>query len=118
VIAARAGISLPIAQRVISYRASKSFNTTQDISNFLAQNGVVGAGQGTRSNANNSSNSSSNNNPSNTSSTNLQALGVSSNYFTIHAVVDDQQDQFRWIAFVYRPNRSGQWPQILWQHPE
>jgi type II secretory pathway component PulK len=104
VIAAKGGIPLNVAQRMISYRNSQPFKTTQDITTFLTTNGV---------------NTSSNNTPNKNGPTlNISGLGVSSSYFTIHAVVDDQADQFRWVGFVYRQNRSGQWPQILWQHPE
>lgn len=99
VIAAKSGIELPMAQRIISYRSNKSFESQSTITDFLTQNGV----STTKSNG---------------QQLNIGGLGVNSSYFTVHAVVDDQDDQFRWVAYVYRQNRSGQWPQILWQHPE
>lgn len=102
VIAAKSGISLAVAQRMLSYRETQSFKSNNDVTTFLTQNGIV---------ANQPSNS-------NGQKLNLSGLGVTSSYFTIHAVVDDQSDQVRWAALVYRQNRSGQWPQILWLHPE
>lgn len=104
VIAAKSGIPLPVAQRMISYRSAQPFNNTQAVTTFLSQNGV--------------NTSSSQPQPNSKNQLNLAGLGVSSSYFTIHAVVDDQGDEFRFVAFVFRQNRSGQWPQILWQHPE
>ncbi len=104
VIAAKSGISLAIAQRIVSARSTKAFNTSQEIKDFLSQNGV---------------DANSTTFPGSPKiKVNLSGLEVSSNYFTIHAVVDAQEDQFRWVAYVFRQNRSGQWPQILWQHPE
>ncbi len=105
VIAAKSGIPLPVAQRMISYRTATPFQSASDITKFLASNGV------------NTSNST----PvpgSQTQNLNIGGLNATSSYFTIHVIVDVRQDQFKWVAFVYRQNRSGQWPQILWQHPE
>ncbi|MEN9946908.1 MAG: hypothetical protein RLZZ293_1294 [Pseudomonadota bacterium] len=102
VIAAKSGIPLGIAQRMISMRNSTPFESSGSIISFLKNNGVNTQQQNNNSQQN----------------LNLSGLGVSSSYFTIHAIVDDQYDQFRWVAYVFRQNRSGQWPQILWQHPE
>ncbi len=99
VIAAKSGIDLSVAQRILSYRTNKSFESQNAITSFLMQNGI----STTKNNG---------------QQLNLGGLGVNSSYFTVHAIVDDQDDQFRWVAYVYRQNRSGQWPQILWQHPE
>ena len=105
VIAAKGGISLGIAQRMVSARLSQAFKTNQAVSTFLQQNGVnmnpVGAGS-----------------TQNGMVLNVAGLGVNSTYFTVHVVIDNQQDQLRYVAYVFRQNRSGQWPQILWQHPE
>lgn len=100
VIAAKSGIQLPIAQRLISYRDSQPFQSTQELTTFLTSNGVS--------------------NTQNQGGTplNLSGLGVTSNYFTVHAVIDNEDDEYRLVALVFRQNRSGQWPQILWQHPE
>ena len=100
VIAAKSGVPLNVAQRMISARLAQPFKTAQSISAFLAQNGVYPTPPGAEV------------------VINLATLSVTSSYFTIHALVDDQEDQFRWVAMVFRQNRSGQWPQILWQHPE
>lgn len=101
VIAAKSGISLTIAQRLLSARDAQAFQSSGDVVKYLAQNGVdpnAKSGGAT--------------------TINLSGLGVTSSYFTIHAVVDDQDDRVSWVALVYRQNRSGQWPQILWLHPE
>lgn len=100
VIAAKSGISLSIAQRMLSYRDIQPFKSSSDITTFLTQNGV----------------SQQNSTPG--VQLNLAGLGVTSNYFTVHAAVNDQEDKVKWVALVYRQNRSGQWPQILWLHPE
>jgi len=104
VIAAKSGIPLPVAQRMISYRAAQPFMNTQAVTTFLSQNGV--------------NTTISQPQPNSKNQLNLAGLGVSSSYFTVHAVVDDDDDEFRFVAFIFRQNRSGQWPQILWQHPE
>jgi type II secretory pathway component PulK len=63
VIAAKGGIPLNVAQRMISYRNSQPFKTTQDITTFLTTNGV---------------NTSSNNTPNKNGPTlNISGLGVS-----------------------------------------
>ncbi len=103
VIAAKSGVSLQIAQRMVSTRQSKAFASTGDITNFLTSNGVVLSQTSSQGQA---------------QTVNPSALSVASSYFTIHAVVDSGSDEFRWVALVYRQNRSGQWPRILWQHPE
>lgn len=99
VIAAKSGIQLPIAQRILSYRSNNPFESAAQLTNFLTQNGVQSKSP-------------------NGTPLNLSSLGTTSNYFTVHAVIDLGDDQFRWVALVFRQNRSGQWPQILWQHPE
>lgn len=101
VIAAKSGISLTVAQRLLSAREAQAFQNTGDVTKYLAQNGV-----------------NANTNQANGQKMNLAGLAVTSSYFTIHAVVDDQEDRVSWVALVYRQNRSGQWPQILWLHPE
>ena len=99
VIAAKSGIQLPVAQRLLSYRATNAFESTGQIKTLLTQNGVQDK-------------------QANGTPLNLAGLGTTSSYFTIHVQIDVHEDQFRWIALVFRQNRSGQWPQILWQHPE
>jgi len=99
VIAAKSGIQLPVAQRLLSYRATNAFENAAQIKTFLTQNGVQDK-------------------QANGTPLNLAGLGTTSSYFTIHVLIDVHEDQFRWIALVFRQNRSGQWPQILWQHPE
>ena len=103
VIAAKSGVSLQVAQRMVSTRQSKAFASTGDITNFLTSNGVVLSQTSSQGQA---------------QTVNPSTLSVASSYFTIHAVVDSGSDEFRWVALVYRQNRSGQWPRILWQHPE
>ncbi|MDD3267611.1 MAG: type II secretion system minor pseudopilin GspK [Burkholderiales bacterium] len=98
VIAAKGGISLSVAQRIVSARQAKTFGSTGSVIAFLTENGI------TQNNKDDKSN--------------LSGLVVSSKYFTTHAVVEDQDYTVKWVALVYRPNRSGQWPQILWLHPE
>lgn len=101
VIAAKTGIPLNVAQRLISARQVKPFTSAADAVAFLGKNGIVNESG-----------------VANNSKYNLKGLGVTSSYFTIHAVVNDQQNQVKWVALVYRQNRSGNWPQILWRHPE
>lgn len=105
VIAAKGGISMAIAQRMVSARLSQPFKNSQAVTTFLTQNGVNlnPVGQSAAKNG---------------TQVNTAGLVTSSSYFSIHVTIDDYEDQFRWVAFVYRQNRSGQWPQILWQHPE
>lgn len=102
VIAAKSGIPLSIAQQITTVRNSAPFKSQQDITGFLAKNGVV----------------ISTSNNQNSQNININTLTTQSSYFTIHAIVNDNNYQFNWIALVYRPTRSGQWPQILWWHPE
>lgn len=99
VIAAKSGIQLPIAQRILSYRSSTPFESAAQVTTFLTQNGVQAKSP-------------------NGTQLNLAGLSTTSNYFTIHVTIDLGENQFRWVALVFRQNRSGQWPQILWQHPE
>lgn len=99
VIAAKSGIQLPIAQRILSYRSSTPFESAAQVITFLTQNGVQAKSP-------------------NGTQLNLAGLSTTSNYFTIHVTIDLGENQFRWVALVFRQNRSGQWPQILWQHPE
>lgn len=102
VISAKSGIPLPIAQRMITSRINTPFNNSNDITEFLTSNGVIFS-------QNNSQ-----------GSTNIQVstLTSSSQYFTIHAIVDSGDYEFKLVSLVFRLNRSGQWPQILWQHSE
>lgn len=102
VIAAKSGIPLSIAQRMATTRDGTPFKSQQDITTFLTSNGIM-LSQNSSQGAN---------------AITPSTLTTSSNYFTIHAVVDKGDYEFKWVAFVYRANRSGQWPQILWQHPE
>lgn len=104
VIAAKSGIPLLLAQRMISYRMTKPFQSSNDIITFLNNNGINTSSQG--------------GNSPESGNLNIGGLGVSSSYFTIHVIVDDGDDQFKWVAYIIRRNRSGPWPQILWQHPE
>lgn len=105
VIAAKSGIPLPIAQRMTTTRNDIPFKSSQDITTFLSSNGIIlsQSGQGGGSSQ---------------QQINPSTLTTQTSYFTVHAVVDDGDYQFTWVALLYRPNRSGQWPQVLWQHPE
>ena len=99
VISAKSGIPLTISQRLITSRVSNAFNNSNDVLTFLASNGVqISRGSD--------------------SPIQLTTLTTSSQYFTIHAIVDDGNYEFKMVSMVFRLNRSGQWPQILWQHPE
>ncbi len=115
VIAAKAGLSLSVAQRIVTLRTSQPFKTTQDILTFLTSNGV---------NLNNNNNNQNlDPNQSNQPSTPQQQvdtsiLTVSSSYFSIHAVINKGSYEFKRVALVYRANRGGLWPSIIWQHPE
>ncbi|MCC2645331.1 MAG: hypothetical protein K0R94_1109 [Burkholderiales bacterium] len=102
VISAKSGIPLSVAQRMISQRTSTPFKTIKDISTFLSTNGII------------LSQETSNGKPKVDPST----LTIQSNYFTIHAVADKDDFQFALVSLVYRPDRSGQWPKLIWQHPE
>ncbi len=102
VIAAKSGIPLPVAQRMTTMRENKPFKSSQDITTFLTSNGIM------------LSQSSSQGSTTITPAT----LTTSSSYFTVHAIVDKGDYEFRWVALLYRANRSGQWPKVLWQHPE
>ena len=102
VIAAKSGIPLPTSQRMTTIRNSTPFQSQQDITNFLTSNGIMlsqSSSQGT-------------------TTVNPGTLTTQSNYFTVHAVVDKGDYEFKLVALLYRANRSGQWPQVLWQHPE
>lgn len=102
VISARSNIPLSTAQRMVTWRNNNPFQSQQDILTFLASNGIMLS--------QNTSNGTLRVNPS--------ALTTNSSYFTIHAIADNGNFQFHWVALLYRANRSGQWPEILWQHPE
>ncbi len=101
VIAAKSGLPLTMAQRIATIRKNTPFKTQQDITNFLTSNGIIISQGGNGSN-----------------DIHLETLTTKSSYFMVHAMVDKGEYEFKWVAFLYRPNRSGQWPQILWQHPE
>ncbi|MCX8514563.1 MAG: hypothetical protein RL017_408 [Pseudomonadota bacterium] len=102
VIAAKSGIPLSVAQRLVTIRTNTPFKSNQDITNFLTTNGIILSGGGF----------------SGGTQINVSTLSTNSNYFTIHATVDKDDYEFKWEALVYRANRSGQWPTVLWQHPE
>jgi general secretion pathway protein K len=102
VIAAKSGIPLQVAQRMVAVRSGAPFISTQAITAFLTSNGVMLSQSGT----------------SGTTNINVNTLATQSSYFTIHAIANSGDYEFKWVAMVYRPNRSGIWPQILWQHPE
>lgn len=103
VIAARSGMSLPVAQRMVTARTGIPFKSTTDITNFLSSNGII----------------QSSNNPNSPTGVNLNALTTQSSYFTVHAIADKGDYEFKWVALLYRPARNGvSWPQVLWQHPE
>ena len=104
VISAKSGIPLPVAQRIVTARSNVPFKTTQDVTNFLTQNGIM-MSQG-RAGENK------------TQDINTSTLTTSSTYFTIHAIVNSGDYEFRQVALVNRTSRDGQWPKILWQHPE
>jgi general secretion pathway protein K len=105
VISAKSGIPLPVAQRIAAQRNNVPFKTTQDVTNFLTQNGIMM-----------SQNSSGGGN--NTQKVDTGTLTTESKYFTIHAIVNNGDYEFRWVALVNRASRDGQWPRVLWQHPE
>lgn len=102
VISAKSAIPFAVAQRMVTRRNSAAFKTQQDITTFLASNGIM----------------LSQNTSSGIKEINPNALTTYSGYFTIHTIAENGDFQFRWVALVYRANRSGQWPQIIWQHPE
>jgi general secretion pathway protein K len=102
VIAAKSGIPLPIAQRMVTSRITKPFVDNNDVTNFLTSNGVLLSQNTSRG----------------TTNIQLATLTTTSQYFTIHAVVNSGDYDFRMVTLVYRLNRSGQWPRVLWQHPE
>lgn len=99
VIAARSGMPLSVAQRIVTIRSVTPFQSQQDISSFLSSNGII------LQNANGSS-------------VNIGVFATQSSYFTVHAIATCGNYEFKWIALVYRASRGGQWPLILWQHPE
>ncbi|MFN8770240.1 MAG: type II secretion system minor pseudopilin GspK [Neisseriaceae bacterium] len=102
VISAKSGIPLPIAQRIVTTRNVQAFQSTTDITNFLSKNGII-LSQSTNKG---------------TTSIQINTLTASSQYFTIHAIVDSGDYEFKSVSLVYRQTRNGQWPLILWQHPE
>ena len=102
VIAAKSGIPLPVAQRMATMRDNTVFKSQQDITSFLTSNGIILSQNSTQGG----------------NTITPGTLTTSSSYFTIHAAVDKGDYEFKWVALVFRANRSGQWPQVLWQHPE
>lgn len=102
VISAKSGIPLPIAQRIITTRNTTPFQNSTDIQNFLTSNGII----------------LSQNSNQRKVEIQISTLSTSSQYFTVHAIVDSGDYEFKLVSLVFRQNRSGQWPQILWQHPE
>lgn len=99
VIAARSGMPLSVAQRIVTIRSVTPFQSQQDISSFLSSNGIILQ-------------------TANGPSVNLGVFSTQSSYFTIHGIATSGNYEFKWIALVYRASRGGQWPLILWQHPE
>lgn len=98
VIATITNLPLPIAQRFTIYRSQHPFHNRAEIETFLTDNGVDL--KDTDSNIV------------------LNDLDVKSSYFTIHAVLHNRDYLFNWVALVYRADRNGNWPTILWQHAE
>ncbi|MDQ5920943.1 MAG: Type secretion system protein [Pseudomonadota bacterium] len=102
VIAAKSGIPLAVAQRMTTVRENTPFKSQQDITNFLTSNGIM----------------LSQNSSQGTTKITPSTLTTNSNYFTVHVVVDKGDYEFKWVALLYRASRGGQWPKVLWQHPE
>lgn len=102
VIAAKSGIPLPIAQRMVAQRNNTAFNSQKDITTFLSTSGIILSQEASGS----------------TPKVDPSTLTTQSSYFTIHAITDKDDFQFTLVSFVYRADRSGQWPKVLWQHPE
>jgi general secretion pathway protein K len=95
VIAAKSGLPLNIAQKMVLQRTMQPFQSIQDISTFMAHSNAA------------------------FSNAQISNLDVSSNYFTIHIVLKKDETELHWVAFVVRNNRdNGTWPTILWQHIE
>lgn len=102
VIAAKSGVDLAIAQRMISQRDLQPFNDKKEIETFLTSNGVTIKKPDI----------------ANPNAVDINSLTVESKYFTVHAVVDYEDNQFLRVALLERSSRGGQWPKILWRHPE
>lgn len=100
VIASRTGLPLSLAQVAVAMRSTTPFKSIADINLFLQRNGIISDGSTSKNDIY------------------IGNLTVGSQYFTIHVQVDKADYQFNWLALVYRANRNGQWPTILWQHPE
>ena len=104
VISAKSNIPLPVAQRIAAQRNNVPFKTNQEVTAFPTQNGIMmsqnKAGEGAKQKIDTST------------------LTTQSSYFTIHAIVNSGDYEFRWVALVNRASRDGQWPRVLWQHPE
>ena len=99
VISAKSGIPLPIAQRMTAIRDTTPFQSQQDITTFLGSNGIIlSQGDGNQ--------------------ISVSMLSTASDYFTIHAQINQGDYEFAMVAMVYRGNRNGTWPTILWQHQE
>jgi len=103
VISAKSGIPLSVAGRMVSQRNNTPSNTAQDITTFLSNNGIIPGKD---------------DNSKDAPKVDPSTLTTQSSYFTIHAIVDKDDFQFTWVSLVYRADRSGQWPKIIWQHPE
>lgn len=99
VIAAATNLQLPIAQRFTIFRVQNPFHNQDDIEKFLSDNGIDVKDK-TRNNIT------------------VDSLDVKSSYFTIHAVLHNRDYLFNWVALVFRPDRNGTWPNVLWQHAE
>lgn len=105
VIASKTNLDLSTAQRIVAIRNSEPFKTTKDIAEFFRKNGIMTSRDKDKKN-------------NYSKEIDIDVLSTQSNYFTIHAVVDKDDYQFQWVAYVYRPSRKNEWPQILWQRPE
>ncbi len=106
VISAKSGIPLSVAGRMVTQRNNTPFKSTEDITTFLSNNGII-PGKDSSKDSNKDA-----------PKVDPGTLTTQSSYFTIHAVVDKDDFQFTWVSLVYRADRSGQWPKLIWQHPE
>jgi general secretion pathway protein K len=102
VIAAKSGMPLAVAQRIVTIRYTTPFKSVGEIQDFLSKNGIT-ANSGSSGEG---------------QSFNPDTLAVESRYFTLHALVTHGDYQFKWIAMLLRQSRNGQWPTVVWQHPE
>ena len=83
---------------MITLRINKPFKTNNDVTEFLSTNGIIIDDEKNK--------------------VIISNIGINSEYFTIHVIVDSGDYTFNSVAFVYRNSRNGQWPIILWQHIE